>query len=127
MKRYHDDFPAAPQALVAGLAGTCSLPSIIGARVGKDGSIYLDIYQGDFKLNPFHLLDIAEFCETEVEDIEFESGPRPDTVTVSVCNSSFDFSEQFRDFDKAKAKLPGEEDSEESVEALAALALARRQ
>ncbi len=122
-KRYHDHFPEAPQALVSGISGACNIASIVGARVGKDGSIYLDIYQGDFKLNPFHLLDIAEFFEIEPEDVEFESGPHSDTVTVTVCHSNFDFSAQFRE----PVKLPGEEDSEESVEALAALAYSRRQ
>ena len=125
MKRYHDSFPEAPLALVSGISGACNIASIVGARVGKDGSVYLDIYQGDFKLNPFHLLDIAEFFEVEPEDIEFESGPSPDTITVNVCHSNFDFSAQFRDLERPK--LPGEEDSEESVEALAALAYSRRQ
>jgi len=125
MKRYHDHFPAAPQALLAGLAGACVIPSIFGARVGRDGSVFLDIYQGDFHISPFHLLDIAEFFDVDPDEIRIDEGPRPDTITVSICSSNFDFSEQYRGFEKAK--LPGDEDSEESVEALAALALARRQ
>jgi len=124
-KRYHDDFPAAPTALVAGLAGACGIPSIVAARVGKDGSVYLDIYQGQFKLNPNHLLDIADFFDIEIEDVEFESGPAADTVTVTVCHSNFDFSLQFLERDRLKQVLPGEEDSEESWEANADLATSR--
>jgi hypothetical protein len=125
MKRYHDEFPDAPQALLAGIAGACSIPSIFGARVGQDGSVYLDIFQGDYHINPNHLIDLAEFFEVDVEEIQIDAGPRSDTITVSVCFSNFDFSAQFREQEK-HSNLPGVEDSEESVEALAALALARR-
>jgi hypothetical protein len=122
-KRYHDGFPAAPQVLVSGIAATCSIPSIIGARVGRDGSAYLDIFQDeDFKVDLGHLNDIAAFFEVEEDQVQVENGPSLETVTVTVCSSGFDFSAQFAEFDAAQfaefdAALIGAEDSEESVEA----------
>jgi hypothetical protein len=120
--RYHDSFPAAPQALVSGLAAACQIPVIVGARVGKgDGSVYLDVIQDDdFHVDLRVLSDIAEFFEVEEEEVRVENGPRADTITVTVCSSNFDFSACFR------KPLPGEEDSEESVEASVALSAARR-
>ena len=123
MKRYHDDFPAAPAALISGIAACCVIPSIIGARVGtSDGSIFLDVYQDDnFHLTVEHLNDLAEFCCVDVSEVEIENGPDVDSVTVTVTATGFDFS------DLAEGEscpggccpidLPGSEDSEESVEA----------
>lgn len=123
MKRYHDDFPDAPQALVSGISAACAIPTIIGARVGRDGSIFLDVFQDEnFSLDLGHLSDIAEFCQVEPEELRIENGPDIDSVTVSVCSSGFDFSAQFEDEGVCSGGschivLPGTEDSEESVEA----------
>ena len=133
MMRYHDRFPAAPQALVSGIAAACQIPSIVGARVGKDGSVFLDVFQNDdFHLDLNHLVDIADFFEVAHEEVRIENGPRPETVTVTVCSTDYDFSEQFRGFtppsgpaDPSPARFSGEEDSEESVEAHVALTRAR--
>ena len=124
-KRYYDNFPAAPTALVSGIAAACQIPSIVAARVGRDGSAYLDIYQnGNFSVTLRTLADIAEFFEVEEEWVEVESGPSPNVVTVIVAASGFDFRAQFADEDRSP--LPGEEDSGESVEAHASLAFSRR-
>jgi hypothetical protein len=125
-KRYHDGFPQAPQALVSGLSASCLIPSIVGARVGRDGSAYLDIFQNDdFQVDLSHLNDIAEFFQVEEDEVQIENGPTADTVTVTVCSSGFDFSAQFKERDENLAcdiaalckALEGSEDSEESIEA----------
>jgi hypothetical protein len=123
-KRYHDDFPAAPTSLIAGIAAACVIPTIIAARVGKDGSVYLDIFENDdYQLDLDSLNEIADFFEVEGDEVFVEPGPESDTITVSVSSSCYDFSAQFIE---RSAPLPGEEDSEESVEASVSLALSRR-
>lgn len=123
MKRYHDDFPAAPAALISGIAACCVIPSIIGARVGtSDGSIFLDVYQDDnFHLTVEHLNDLAEFCCVDVSEVEIENGPDVDSVTVTVTATGFDFSDLADDLGPCpvtcEGHLSGSEDSEESVEA----------
>lgn len=114
MKRYHDDFPSAPVAMISGISGACLIPSIVGARVGRDGSAYLDIYVDDnFAIDIDRLHDIANFFQVPDDEVQVEPGPSPETVTVTVCSSGFDFSAQF----ERRLPLPGEGDSEESVEA----------
>lgn len=121
MKRYHDRFPAAPQALVSGISAACEIPTIVGARVGKDGSVFLDIFQNDdFHVDLVHLTNIADFFRVPLDDVRIENGPTHETITVTVCSTDYNFSEQFRE-----PKLPGEEDSEESIEAHAALSRTR--
>jgi hypothetical protein len=128
-KRYHDDFPAAPQALVAGVAAACGIPSIVGARVGKDdGSVYFDIFENDdFQVDLRKVNSIADFFDAPAEDVFIEPGPSDETITVSIASTSYDFSEQYRDHDKKRTQLPGEEDSEESIAAHVQLAESRRQ
>ncbi len=123
MKRYHDQFPAAPQALVSGISAACQIPSIVDARVGRDGSIYLKIFENpDFEVSKEQLDDIAFFCDALPEEVTIErSLDEREPALVVVSGSSFDFSPQFY-----VTGMPGLEDSEEGIEAHAALALARR-
>jgi hypothetical protein len=86
--------------------------------------VYLDIFENDdYQLDLDSLNEIADFFEVEGDEVFVEPGPESDTITVSVSSSCYDFSAQFIE---RSAPLPGEEDSEESVEASVSLALSRR-
>ncbi len=123
MSRNLSSYAHAPTALVSGIAAACEIPSIVEARVGRDGSIYLKVFEnGDFAVSRTHLDDIAFFCDALPEDVTIEhSLDEREPATVVVATSSFDFSPQY--YVKG---MPGTEDSEEGIQALVALALARR-
>lgn len=126
--RYHDNFAPAPVALISGIAATCKIPSIVAARVGLDGSIYLDIFENDdFTLTTDHVEDLADFCGVELDEVDSEDGPGPGIITVVVSSSGFDFGPQYgRKPVLMLTGMPGLEDSEEGIEASVALALSRR-
>ena len=93
---YYSNFPAAPCSVVSGISAVCVIPSIVDARVGKDGSLFLDVYQDvNWRLTAQVLEDLADFCEVDPSDIEV--GPHEDKILTSVVvtGSAFDFTEQY--------------------------------
>ena len=122
-KPYYTEYPDAPAALISGISAACQIPTIVGAHVGTDQSIFLEIFQNDdFRFHAGHLDDLAEFCLAELEDVFVEPGPDADTLTVTINNSCFDFSEQFKGtrWERHTLNLPGDEDSDESFQAFEA-------
>ena len=122
---YYHKFPSAPVALISGISAACRIPTIVDARVGRDGSVYLDILETeDFAVGFEELYWLADFCGVTMAEIHVEpstyEGDRVLSVTVEA--SLFDFTLLF-----PPPGLPGEEDSEEWMEALAALAASRRE
>lgn len=94
---YYHSFPQAPCELVSGISGACGIPTIVGAYVGRDNSIFLDVYQNqDFRIKAQHLNDIAESCGVTLEELEVSSGIDDDHLSISLETSCFDFSELFR-------------------------------
>jgi hypothetical protein len=130
---YYHSFPQAPCELVSGISAACCIPSIVGAYVGREySSIFLDVFQNqDFRLKVRHLYDIADLCGVTLDELEVGPGIDDDHLSITVETSCFDFGYLFQDtrFHRpeddyehfevgcVKTKLPGTEDSEESIEA----------
>lgn len=149
-KRYYASFPAAPIELVATIASKARIPSILDARVSADNAVFLDVAQDadnldGFRLTAQHLADIAEVCGVELRDVFVEAGEE-DTVSITAWATHFDFSKLFVGgphegsicdpraerraealagaaslMERVLAQLPGEEDSEEMIEATEAV------
>jgi hypothetical protein len=166
-KRYYANFPQAPVDLISALAAAANIPTIVDVKVSTDNSVFIDIAQqpdevDGFRLTAQHLLDIAEICGVEPQDLYVESLPDGDNctlVSVTAFATPFDFTKQFvgtpwegkmsdpraemadeeieaafENLDRVlekypvspgvvpqAAKLPGEEDSEDMVEATEAI------
>ncbi len=102
---YYHSFPQAPIELVSGIAAGAGIPSIVGAYVGIDNSVYLDVFiNDDFHISANHLRDIAEVCGVTLDELEVAPGIDTEHVTISVVTSCYDFSELFKGtrFDRAE-------------------------
>jgi len=134
---YYHKFPSAPVAIVSGISAVCRIPSIIDARVGRDNSIFLDVVENEyFVVGHEHLYWLAHFCGVTMDHVHVESGGTFEgakVLSLSVDTSVFDCSPLFPprgyvdDDGGFRALLPGEEDSEEGMDAIAALAASRRE
>jgi hypothetical protein len=126
MKRmYYSDFPAMPKSITDGLMAAWPL-YLLDARVGVDNSAFLDIFHDDdWKLTAKNLVDMAEFFGTPPEYVFVESVDEHH-VSVTFMVTVFDFSPSFigsrweKDLYQ-ETNLPGEEDSNDWIEAQEAL------
>jgi hypothetical protein len=97
MTRYYRSFPPAPVAIVSGVSFAALIPTIVDARVCRDSSVILEVFQSDdFRLNVDRLNAIAEFFDSDPADVFVESvDGEAEMLVVSVLDTAFDFSAQF--------------------------------
>lgn len=92
---HYSNFPVAPTSVVSGLSAVCAIPSIVDARVGADGTLYLDVYQDEaWQLTSDHVRAIAEFCETDAADVVVGQHETPGLVWVAIARTPWDFALQ---------------------------------
>lgn len=110
---YYSNFPAAPTALVSGISVACGIPTISEARVGRDNSLFLTIFQDEnWRLNAGILNEVAAFCEVEPGEIDIlPDEDDEDVLALCICSTGFDFSAEWAAQDRDVAEMQARLDS----------------
>lgn len=116
----HRSLPLAPIAIVSGISAVAGIPTIVDARVGRDGLLVLEVLlTEEFPIDLEAVDRVAEYCETTADNVYLTLGPDGDetVIILTINDTAFDF-----DYLQPPRRVPANTgDSDEIWEAAEAL------